>query len=146
MVIPNIRNDAGSFLVTVDAYQSGVPQGQLYYPCRGESEEYQSLTQLLLIAEQLLNEDNSPQSFHTVRTFFPTYRFDSASGVVFTPQTGKLATFSLHIFFRRNASWQGSLTWLEKKQTLNFRSVLELVMMMDSALSGGQMQAERLAE
>ena len=49
--------------------------------------------------------------------------------------TGKLATFALRILFRQNASWQGSVTWLEGGQEQSFRSVLELVMLFSNALS-----------
>ena len=51
------------------------------------------------------------------------------------PHTGKIATFSVRVIFRQNASWQGSVTWLEEKTEENFRSVLELVLLMHSATS-----------
>ena len=46
-----------------------------------------------------------------------------------------LATFQLSVLFRQNASWQGSLTWLERAEEARFRSVLELVGLLDSALA-----------
>ena len=51
-------------------------------------------------------------------------------------QEGKLATFSLSILFRQNATWQGTVAWLEGGKSQSFRSVLELVFLMDSALRG----------
>ena len=36
----------------------------------------------------------------------------------------------------QDASWQGSVTWLEQGQEESFRSVLELILLLDSALSG----------
>ena len=47
---------------------------------------------------------------------------------------GNLATFAVRIMFRRNSSWQGSVTWMEGDQQENFRSVLELLLLIDSAL------------
>ncbi|MBE6598234.1 MAG: hypothetical protein E7638_02190 [Ruminococcaceae bacterium] len=48
---------------------------------------------------------------------------------------GKLATFTVRILFRQNTSWQGYLMWMEKGREESFRSVLELIFLMDSALS-----------
>ncbi|MBQ3147093.1 MAG: hypothetical protein IJB91_05120 [Oscillospiraceae bacterium] len=47
---------------------------------------------------------------------------------------GDLATFAVKILFRQNASWQGSVTWLEGKREQSFRSVLELILLMSTAL------------
>ena len=48
----------------------------------------------------------------------------------------RFPTFAVRILFRQNASWQGSVTWLEGNREESFRSVLELIFLMDSALSG----------
>ena len=47
---------------------------------------------------------------------------------------GTAATFELRILFRQHASWQGELLWLERSDRQSFRSVLELITLMDSAL------------
>ena len=47
------------------------------------------------------------------------------------------ATFILHLQFRQNSSWQGTIQWVEKKQTLNFRSALELINIIDSTSQQG---------
>lgn len=48
--------------------------------------------------------------------------------------SGAVATFSMRILFRQNSSWQGSLTWIEGNQEEYFRSVLELIVLMENAL------------
>ena len=55
-------------LVCVDRYENGVPQGQLYLPGQG-GERFESLSQLLLRAERLLNQEGGVQSFTTPRIF-----------------------------------------------------------------------------
>ena len=35
---------------------------------------------------------------------------------------------------RQNATWQGSVTWVEKKEKQQFRSALELLKLIESAL------------
>ncbi len=54
-----------------------------------------------------------------------------------TPKGGP--TFFIRISYRQNASWQGSIQWLEGKSTRFFRSHLEMVMLMQEAVekSGG---------
>jgi len=47
------------------------------------------------------------------------------------------ATFILHLQFRENNSWQGTIQWVEKKQTLPFRSALELIKIIDSTCQQG---------
>lgn len=61
--------------------------------------------------------------------------FDTSS------ESGEKATFILQIKFRQNASWQGTVRWVEKKQTLSFRSALELIKIIDSVCEQGY-QAE----
>ena len=47
--------------------------------------------------------------------------------------TKKTETFILNIYNRQNATWQGSVTWVEKKKQ-QFRSALELLKLIESAL------------
>ena len=42
--------------------------------------------------------------------------------------------FLVKIKYRQNTSWQGTIQWLEGKQTRHFRSCLELVMLIEEAL------------
>lgn len=46
--------------------------------------------------------------------------------------TGK---FVVQIDRCENATWQGSVLWTEKNVTQNFRSALELIKLLDSALT-----------
>ena len=43
-------------------------------------------------------------------------------------------TFILNFYNRQNATWQGSVTWVEKKEKQQFRSALELLNLIESAL------------
>lgn len=44
------------------------------------------------------------------------------------------ASFLIQVQFRQNATWQGSIQWLDQKKAQRFRSTLELIQLMDSAL------------
>ena len=47
-------------------------------------------------------------------------------------------TFIIKINKRENATWQGEVTWVEKKETKFFRSALELMKMIDGAVDDGE--------
>ena len=129
------RYDARSFLLYIDSYENDVPMGRYYNPCREEGGSFKSLTQLLLKLEQDMDLENMPQSFQSVRTFVPRAGYWPDGTESARPQSGKKGSFVVHVLFRRNASWQGSLVWLDKEQTMQFRSVLELIMLLNSALA-----------
>lgn len=42
--------------------------------------------------------------------------------------------FLIHIRYRCNSSWQGEIRWLKKNYTMMFRSVLELLMVLESTI------------
>lgn len=43
-------------------------------------------------------------------------------------------TFVVHIVGQENATWQGQVTWLDEKETKSFRSLLELIKLLDEAV------------
>ena len=46
----------------------------------------------------------------------------------------KKPTFIIKVQYRQNASWQGTIKWLEGNVEKGFRSTLELIKLMDSAI------------
>ncbi|MGD9559374.1 MAG: hypothetical protein AB7V55_02070 [Oscillospiraceae bacterium] len=42
--------------------------------------------------------------------------------------------FIVHVQFRQNASWQGTIKWAGQNEEVRFRSTLEMLKIMDSAL------------
>jgi len=120
-------------LVCVDAYENGVIKGKFYNPFVDVVQPFENLTQFLKSMEQTLDTMDFPRGFHTIRTFSPLPPdLKGLPGLICT--AGEKATFSIRVMFRQNASWQGSITWLEGKQEQTFRSVLELVLLMSTAL------------
>ena len=120
-------------LVCVDSYENGVLQGRFYTAFRG-MEAFNSLSQFLIRMESMLEENRVPQSYTASRSFseiLPQDNRDTVSGEI---RHGARATFELQILFRQHSSWQGLIVWQDKKLEQSFRSVLELVLLMDSAL------------
>jgi hypothetical protein len=119
--------------VCVDSYENGVLQGR-FYNASQEMESFESLMQFLHGVEMALENQQMPQSFTTLRKFsdlIPRREASVASGSI---RKGKIATFEMHVLFRQHTSWQGQIIWRERQMEQSFRSALELVLLMDSAL------------
>ena len=54
---------------------------------------------------------------------------------------GDMGTFVIRVQHRQHSSWQGRVTYLEENKSVYFRSVLELIKIIDGALD----EAERTA-
>ena len=135
-----LYDEPRSILVCVDSYEDKLMSGRIVNMFLGDECRFNNLMQLLLIVEDMLSDSHYPQSFTGQRRFSknrnekkepanPSGKPSSAA------PTGEVATFSLRILFRQHATWQGSLFWMEKDQSEDFRSVLEIIYLMDDALS-----------
>ena len=127
-------NEYQTTLVCIDSYKNSILSGRFYNPHLEAGETFHSLSQFLMQMEQALDSMNLPQSFNAPRSFAAPQ--PSQCGADKAPESyrGALATFSLRVLFRQNSSWQGTITWLEGRHELCFRSVLELIHMIDSTL------------
>ena len=134
MVQPRLRGELyRTSIVCIDRYQDGVPEGRIYHPDGGKS-SFQSLAQFLMQMDDHLNEWELPQSFTAVRSFGTKTEITVDQAEENENKRGDLATFALRVLFRQNASWQGSVTWMENGRSESFRSALELIFLTDSAL------------
>ena len=127
-------NEYRTTLLCVDGYNNGILSGRLYNVCRKEGCVFQNLMEFLKRMEEILDEMNCPQPFAKRRLFEKVPESEAEPAPDEEPKTGRLATFAVRVIFRQNASWQGALTWLETGSEQSFRSVLELIMLINSAL------------
>ncbi|MFG6331261.1 MAG: hypothetical protein K1W28_05450 [Lachnospiraceae bacterium] len=49
-------------------------------------------------------------------------------------QRGTDATFLVRVMYRQDSDWQGEVTWVDGRKKECFRSALELIKLLDSAL------------
>lgn len=54
------------------------------------------------------------------------------------------SNFLIRIRFRQNASWQGTIHWLDGKESKNFRSMLEIVTLIQEALDRQEKGSQNL--
>ena len=118
--------------ICVDSYEDRVLKGRLYNLFYEAPIVFNSTMEFLIKMDALMNEMEYPQPFSEMRSFQrpqPT----SFKERVFKEEPGSVCTFMIRVMFRQNASWQGRLTWANKKQEESFRSVLELLFLIDNA-------------
>ena len=133
MIDPSWSRDRSRTIICLDSYRNGVPEGRIYDPQMG-TESFKSLSQFLIKMDSMLDDVQMPQSYTAKRTF-PTITEPLEYTAPHHPMgRGAKATFELQVIFRQHTSWQGIVTWLEGRVEQSFRSVLELVVLMDSAL------------
>lgn len=59
---------------------------------------------------------------------------------------GDAGTFIVRVQQRQNSSWQGRITWVDEDKTVYFRSVFEMMKLIDDALKQGENPEEASAE
>lgn len=128
--IPSGRNEV---VIRIYSYQENCPQGTISGPRISTPASFASLMQMLAIMEHMMDQAKTPQRGEETRTFQHTeVRRPAAERA---PGEKPLATFHVNVLFRQNASWQGMLLWADKGMDAQFRSVLEMIGLMDSALT-----------
>lgn len=126
-----------SIRLCVDSYKHGELKGRYYsLALEGGGRTVESLAQFLVSAENLFDSMNFPQAFAAKRFFDPRPDMTSGELAASASQTGERGTFVIRLLFRQHTSWQGSITWLEGGGEQTFRSVLELILLIDNALGG----------
>ena len=133
MIQPFWVSDSRKMTVCVDDYDNGILRGRFYNNFHDAS-RFDSLSQFLIRMEALLEENQTPQAYTSHRTFSQMLRPDEEESSSAPIKKGRKATFELQVLFRQHSSWQGILIWKERGAEQSFRSVLELVMLLDSAL------------
>ena len=107
--------------MVVTEYHDGVMHGILRHPRVDKPIAVQSLSQCFLTLDSLLDLEGCPDSpLPLVRTI--------------PEEESAIATFQIQVLFREHSTWQGRLVWKDKEQEASFRSVLELMQLLDEIL------------
>ena len=127
-------NEYRTTQVCVDEKADGKFCGRLYNPYREDGIAFSGVMEFLIRMDELLDQMQFPQPFTKMRSFSGAPGQSAVPPQAASVQPGAVATFYLRVLFRQNASWQGTIRWAENKQEVPFRSVLELLLMMDGAV------------
>ncbi len=133
------RTEYRHTIVCVDSYEKNILQGRIFSPYMEKQNEFYGLMELILKLERIMEQMQLPAEGSVTRKFEFWPETEQAAGLPEPQrQAGKKGTFLIRILFRQNSSWQGSILWMEGKTEQSFRSLLELVLLLDHALSTGR--------
>lgn len=128
--------------VCVNEIHEGCPVGVLYNKYSTELLKFRNVFDLLQLMEKTMDYCQYPQSSTRQRTFGNESNQIRGKKKVeqmvkseeILEKSGELATFVIHVKYRQNSTWQGDIFWAEKQEKCNFRSALEMLKLIDSAL------------
>jgi len=96
---------------------------------------FSNLTEMVFQIESILDNLQFPQVTFDLRTFDDQKK---TSNYHFTTDENSskktIASFRLNVMYRQNASWQGDIFYIDENKTAKFRSLLELIHLLDSVL------------
>ena len=104
-----------TFRIFVDEAEDGVIRGRVSGGTLPEETLFRSLSRLILLLEEQMDTGGAPKASPIKCTETPTFELD--------------------ILFRQNYSWQGRLRWTKGGKEAAFRSVLELLIQMETVLA-----------
>lgn len=117
------------------------PAGILYHPAEQRGFRFESLIELIKLCERLYNSADFPQQTHKLRDMRPGRGGEKTKDIEEMAMDnkdiprGSEPTFIIKVQYRQNASWQGTIKWVEGNVERRFRSTLELIKLMDDAIS-----------
>lgn len=136
---PNLIN------VCIDSVREGDLEGQLWQPYDVRPQLFTGMTDMLLQMDELYNRWDYPQKAMDSRTFLKETvatqplnirKGDSRMNIQkIQEKRGQKGTFIVQVQYRQNATWQGQVLWAEKNKKEHFRSALELIKLIDDAVS-----------
>ena len=130
-------------VLCVDHVKAGQFGGRMYHAYAQVPKEFKNLEEMLFEQEELYDFLNFPYPATNDRTFSDgTQRRDIVqertrimSDKDLLSKHGDLGTFIIRVQHRQNSSWQGTLTWMERDKTVHFRSIWEMIKLVESALN-----------
>ena len=135
--IPNLIN------LCVDRSVHGEISGRIYHYYREEPWKFENVVQLLRYLEKFYDGIRFPEASVMLRNFADADQTGEKTEwkligdkKKMLEQRGQCATFFVCVRYRQNATWQGTLVWKEKEREVEFRSALELIMLVDNTLEG----------
>lgn len=137
-------NDEKLLNICVDQIRDGDISGEIYHHYSARPDSFIGVGNLIRKMEQILDGHGFPMATVQARKFEikrtkqrkreNRMEADYMSAEQVTAQKGAKGTFLVKIQCRQNATWQGNVMWGEKNCTQQFRSALELLKLIDSAL------------
>jgi len=117
-------------------------QGELFHSYSLQGSAFENTDQMVRCMERLYDYLHFPHPSTNNRSFIdqpPHYEQRQERKKIMSDENllskhGDIGTFIVRVQHRQNSSWQGRITWMEEDKTINFRSVWEMVHLIESAI------------
>ena len=131
----------GTICICVDEYDAHGISGRIYHPGYERPVHFNEIGRLLIQIDRLMDIQRYPQPSTGSRSFVKRLQGqDKSKERKLMPkkteigEKGGKGTFVVQIQYRQHATWQGKVLWAEKNESMQFRSDLELLKLIDGAL------------
>ena len=129
-------------VLTIDERNDTELKAKYYTSYSREAHEVTNWDQFFFEVEKFFDDLRFPYPTTNVRTFGEeikrSYPEPGKEKVMkdeeLLSKHGDLGSFIIRVQHRQNSSWQGRITWMEKNQTMYFRSAWEMMKLIESAL------------
>ena len=146
MQISNIRMFSPNIICNcVNKYDDHGFSGELYHSYSKEPCKYKDLSRMLIMMEEFYDQIKFPMASTECRSFSKMKASPNRKEMMklanddsLLKKRGEKGTFIIQVQYRQNSTWQGKIVWVEENKTQYFRSALELIKIMDSALNPGE--------
>jgi hypothetical protein len=134
------RSPKGEYLLRFAYDDNGSMEGTGNYLHTGESFRFFSIWEGIKRIESILDKEKFPERTREFTTWAKeeTIGREMASPVYLQEENGGrmpyMASFVIRVQYRHNSTWQGMVQWMEGMQLLHFKSVFELMKLVDTAL------------
>lgn len=118
--------------------------GRLWNGYQNEPEVFQNSLELIEEMEAFYDRLNYPERAIQYRSFSKRKQRTQRTANMedrkpdmskLEKKKGEKGTFIVEVMYRQNATWQGQVIWAEQNKSMYFRSAMELLKLMDSALN-----------
>lgn len=136
-IITNVR-----YNVCIDEFEENEVKGRFYYCFSNKPVEFKTSLGMVSCLEKVMDTIGYPQKTTKSRIFKETKINEDdklrelnerMSDSEVLKNRGEKATFVVEVKYRENATWQGTVKWVEGNKEQGFRSALELIKLIDSA-------------
>ena len=129
-------------VLCVNGQGGGQLRGELYHSYSEEATPFGTVEEMILRMETLYDKLQFPYPGNSERSFAEPKKMQwrraemekIMSDDKLLQKHGDIGTFIVRVQHRQNSSWQGRITWMENDQTIQFRSIWEMIKLIESAV------------
>lgn len=138
-------------VLCVDQVEGRQFSGRFYHFYSKEGTAFSSMDEALFQLERFYDSLNFPHATTDNRSFGEAERKmekerqerkKAMKDEELLSRHGDLGTFIIRVQHRQNSSWQGRITWMDKNKTVYFRSIWEMIKLVEGALDTVSCQEE----